>query len=188
LRTPRSSGRDPGPVTPMRSTGQRRRPPRAPHSRASGFVRWLKAELRRASRNPRESGIFCWISITRYTPLIDGSPVSELIRATTLDEPAPVRAPQLSRSWCSAASPSIPATRTEASAAPCCAMRSCEGCRFYGAEGDTGRTSGVHTSRSGSRRSGSPWMTKVSPPTARWSSGRGLATSLARSSRGAISA
>ena len=28
-----------------------------------------------------------------------------------------------------------------------------------------GRTSSVHTSRSGSRRSGSPWTTKVSPPT-----------------------
>ena len=28
-----------------------------------------------------------------------------------------------------------------------------------------GRTSRLHTSRSGSRRSGSPWMTKVSPPT-----------------------
>ena len=27
------------------------------------------------------------------------------------------------------------------------------------------RTSRLHTSRSGSRRSGSPWMTKVSPPT-----------------------
>jgi hypothetical protein len=50
------------------------------------------------------------------------------------------------------------------------------------------RTSSAHTSRSGSRCSGSPWMTKVSPATVSWSPGRGLATSLARSSKVAVSA
>jgi hypothetical protein len=51
-----------------------------------------------------------------------------------------------------------------------------------------GLASGLHTSRSGSRRSGSPWIMNVSPPTVNRSPGRGLPTSLARSSNVAVSA
>ena len=51
-----------------------------------------------------------------------------------------------------------------------------------------GRRSSVHSSRSGSRFSGSPWITKVSPATLRRPPARGFTTSLARSSNVAVSA